>query len=260
MEVMVRLIPLGALCKAAYQCRTQANELNLSKTVSTPFDWTVTPFRSLTLILNSINHPGVMPYELVLDPINCSINGAGSVRDEFTGISFHHDLDPELVETHLKIKSPKNVNRIPGSLAHSAQWSQARERFLHTLNNFKQIFAEPEVVFVRWQLEGVRRAYPRFPEIFSGESPFNILRSLQRAGMHDTSSLLTVTTKVLPNQHEEIESPVHQYIKKQNGQNAHAVLAERRGLNGDQTSNFRGDEASWNALFVKHLNEMKYDL
>lgn len=247
----MRLVPLGSWCRAAYQCRLQAETLGLSKTISTPFDWSITPFRSLMLILEYINNPDLLSNELILNPSNCCINPVGSVKDVYTGISYHHDLGPDIVKSFHGIDYPMPSNKINKHLANSKEWEKARGRFEHTLNNFWTVFSDPYNIFVRWQRLGVDNSVNDFPNVFEGESSERILKALQRAGMHQNSMLITVETKVLHGEKEVIKSPILDFRQHESGQLIHCILAERKGLNGDQTWNFRGDEKSWEHVVRK---------
>lgn len=238
---MKRLIHLGSWCRTAYQCRFHAEMLGLEATLSTPFDWTITPFRSLSQILK-----GDLAVEDVLNPIDSFVNRVGSVTCGYSGISFHHDLSITVVR---KYGGEKNESEIPEDLLLSPEWQAARLRFQHTHSNFRNICNEPGNLYVRWMCTGKGRgpAVAQFPEVFDGETPQKTLALLSQGGFLGESGLLYITTEIIDNVRSPIDNPIS-HFNKIDSNCWECSLHERRGYNGDQTTNFKGDEASWGTI------------
>lgn len=234
-----RLVPLGSWCRTSYQCRVHASSLGLQQTRSTPFDWTVTPFRSLTKIIRLD-----LEEDLLLNSSDSYVNSAGSITCGYSGISFHHDLSPNSVRD---AGGKPDDQEVPSALVESREWADAKNRFLHTLGNVHETFKEEKNLYVRWMRTG-RGSAGRFPGVFDGEAPLKILELLSSCGYYKSSGLLHICTKVV----EGVQAPLTNPIKSitEIGENCwECVLLERKGFNGDQTSSFKGDKLSWNKLF-----------
>ncbi len=87
-------IPLGFSCRTAYQLRRLGELSNHLNVPSSPFDWTMTSFRSLSKTFAN----DISPF-LVLNAIDSYTNYNGSVSCGYLGLSFHHDLPPSLVSS-----------------------------------------------------------------------------------------------------------------------------------------------------------------
>lgn len=240
-KVFERLVPLGSWCRTAYQCRSHAKQLGL-EVKSGPFDWSITPFRALSVALRDEINP-----DLLLNPIDSYINRVGSVTCGYTGIAFHHDLAVADVKSY---GGQANDQTIPTDLIESEQWARTKNRFLHTFNNFQQLFQKKGNLYVRWMNIGRGAAIGRFPTVFDGETPGKIRRLLSLRHPHNQFGLLHVTTEIM----EDFTSPIEEPIKTLALVDVNTwacILRERRGFNGDQTINYKGDEAAWGSLFNK---------
>jgi len=235
-----RLIPLGSWCRVAYQCRTHSQVLGLEPVQSGPFDWTITPFRTASRILYKDFRE-----DLLLNPVDSYVNRVGSVTCGYTGISFHHDLAPEIVSAH---GGTVNDQSVPVALAKSDHWINAKSRFMHTLENMMNLSRQEGNLYVRWMNCGRGRSDDNFPEVFDGETPSKLATLLSSFDSHQSFCLLHVTSEIVPGVREPLNNPIKS-LNVSNGNCIEVVLLERLGHNGDQTYNYIGDEASWRLLF-----------
>ena len=242
-----RLVPLGSWCRAAHQCRAHAEGLNFQKTKSGPFDWTITPFRSLSKIIRN-----EIDLKLVLNPIDSYINRVGSVTCGYTGITFHHHLTRQIVND---FGGQKNDQTVPRELLKSNKWIDTKKRFAHTLENFKRISTQKGNLYVRWMRNGRQADSIReFPDVFDGEHPSKLKKLLRSQGLFASSGLIHVTTEVLEGATEPIKKPIKS-ISKISNNCWECIIQERKGFNGDQTYNFKGDEYSWKKLLEEIANK-----
>jgi hypothetical protein len=240
LRVIRRLLPIGSWCRTAYQCRRVAPLLSLEETSSAPFDWTITPFRALSRILRNDFEPG-----LLLNPLDSYVNRVGSVTCGYSGIAFHHDLPVSLVCDHgSKLNSPS----VPASIFRGAECKQSRERFMHTFANLSRLSKLNGNLFVRWMNTGPGPGVDwQFPEVFDGEAPSKIHELLTAFSGHDNFFLVSITSDVIEGVTSCIESPCQ--IVSSSGNVLELKIFERKGRNGDQSNDFRGDDLSWEAAF-----------
>jgi hypothetical protein len=182
-----KIIPLGSWCRTAYQCRTQAPVFSFDPTPSGPFDWTITPFRSLVRIFQQD-----FSRDEVLNPIESYINKTGSVTCGYTGITFHHDLSSKIVQSYNAKSSGSDV---PDALFDSGKISTVKARFFHTLENLYSTLNEPCNMYVRWIPPSSNAV--NFPEVFSGESVLKIRDLLYLHSGHRNHYLLYLKSQIV---------------------------------------------------------------
>lgn len=242
-----RLVPMGSWCRTAYQCRVHSEKFALEETKSGPFDWTITPFRTLSKVIR-----GDIDEELVLNPIDSYVNRVGSITCGYSGLAFHHDLPIKLVDSYGGTKSQQIV---PGELLKTEKWSNAKSRFHYTLGNLMKEREKEGSLYVRWMRTGRGPQIGQFPEVFDGEDPVKTLELLRsNEWLQHDSGLLYVTTEIVEGVRDPLENPIESISKiAENCWNC--VIKERKGFNGDQTVNFKGDEYSWDSLFQEILSD-----
>lgn len=240
-----RLIPIGSWCRAAHQCRVHSQRLGLVATPSGPFDWTVTPFSALSTIFAE-----GFDTTWILNPSECSINQVGSVVCGYSQLHFHHDLPPELVAAH---GGKPGDSAAPESLIHAEEWTAARDRFVHTLSKLYSVIQEEGNIFVRWRRFGPHYKMKKFPGVFGGESSNALFSLLRKAGAHPNSSLLCVTSTEITDHINELPDPI-QTLKMIEPGIYEGELYERKGFNGNQEADFRGDEHAWGTIFQALLS------
>lgn len=235
-----RFVPLGSWCRTAHQCRVHAPNLKLEATRSGPFDWTITPFRSLSKIIRND-----LDRSLVLNPIDSYVNRAGSITCGYSGLTFHHHLTAQDVELH---GGARNDQIVPNGLIKSPKWEDARNRFFHTLDNLREASKADGNLYVRWMNTGRGRGTWQFPEVFDGEDILKTSELLNSCGWLKSSGLLYVTTEIVEEARDPLEDAIKS-ISKIGDYSWNCIIRERKGFNGDQTNRFQGDEASWDKLF-----------
>jgi hypothetical protein len=240
MALPTRLIPLGAWCRTAYQCRLHSKTLGLEIPPTLPFDWTISPYRSISKILR-----GDISNCLILNEYDSFINKTGSVSCGYTGLTSHHDLSPSVSES----LGCSAENQVPSELLwKSIQHRQAIDRFMHTYGNLISWMRKPGNVFVRWMYGGPGSVGVNFPDVFLGESPQR-LRSLIRNVLHHDDFYL-VHFYSLPT-----DADTYMFKHMSSGKFTYSgVLYERIGWNGDGSSDFRGDENAWGQLLKEALS------
>ena len=242
-----RFVPLGSWCRTAHQCRVHSEKFALEETKSTPFDWTITPFRSLSKIIR-----GDFDKEFLLNPIDSYVNRVGSVTCGYSGLAFHHHLPVKLVESY---GGTKNQQVVPHELLKSEEWSKAKRRFLHALCNLMDEREKEGNLYVRWMSTGRGPQIGQFPEVFDGEDPGKTLQLLcSNEWMQRGSSLLYITTEVVEGVRQPLGNPIVSISEiAENCWNV--VIKERKGFNGDQLINFKGDEIAWGSLFREIISD-----
>ena len=240
-----RLVPLGSWCITAHQCRVNSKKFLPEETKSGPFDWTITPFRSLSKVIREdINQ------NLILNPIDSYINGLGSVTCSYSGIAFHHHLSRTLVASY---GGEKNQNVMHTELLESKEWRDAKSRFCHTLGNLVKTSKEEGNLYVRWVREGIGEKVINFPEVFNGEDPTKTYELLRSNGWLNNSGLLYVTTEMVKGVKEPLKNPIKS-ISKISDSCWNCIIKEREGFNGDPAGAiWKGDEMSWQSLFREIL-------
>ena len=195
MKKISRLVPIGVQCRNAYQCRLNSDKFMLLKTKSGPFDWTICYFQSLSKIISEdINE------KLILNPIDSYINKYGSVTCGYSGIIFHHDLNPNFVKSFGEIKNQQVVSK----MIETKQWSDAKSRFLHTLKNLVQTSKEEGNLYVRWKKD---------PSDEDAVKTYELLRSNKWL---NNSGLLFVTTELVEGVKEPFKKPIKSISKISN--------------------------------------------
>jgi hypothetical protein len=110
-----RIIPLGSWCRNAFQINRFKQEHNV-KAISYPFDWTITPVKSIEKVFSD-----TFKESNVLQEYHKQLKW---LQDPYSEIFF--------VEWH----SP--------SVKHS------REKFLHTFGHLKNLKGQENLIFIRW--------------------------------------------------------------------------------------------------------------
>jgi len=237
------LIPIGSWCRCAYQ----VNEFIKSKggePISYPFDWTITPFASLQITFSkSFNTNNVLANEnLLLSPF-------GSLTDISTKLIHHHDFDPQDI---LRMKGIKGVNEngVPLAIFDRDLIMKAKGRLIHTYNNLEKLKNnEKKIGFIRWIRTG--QADPTLPNAFEGETLNSLSDVFSNFLGHDNFSILQIRTEIIKD--DTLRNSIISYKNEEFG--VSAVIAERRGFNGDGTTNFRGEVESWNRVLNKFIIE-----
>lgn len=222
------LVPIGAWCRTAFQVK-QYEESRGNESKSYPFDWTITPFFSLRHTLASSFSP-----QQILKFSEIGISYCGSIVDKSSSIIFHHDLNPKITKQSTNFDGSLNFDRLNPYLI------KTQQRFEHTFNHFLELKNSCQALgFVRWQRQG----HPdhNLPNAFSGETFESLFHILSDFLSHRNFFILQIQTKLDNNFsfQDIIESlTVDNYGMR-------AVIKERRGYNGDLSTNFRGDSRSW---------------
>ena len=236
-----RLVPLGSYCRTSYQCRVYSKKFLSEETKSGPFDWTITPFLSLSRIIREdINQ------NLILNPIDSYINRGGSVTCGYSGIAFHHDLNKKIVKSY---GGEKNQKVVPTELLESKEWSYAKSRYFHTLRNLVKTSKEEGNLYVRWMKNTTAKNYL----VFAGEDPAKTYELLRSNKWLNNSGLLYITTGYVEGVQEPLKNPIKS-ISKISDNCWNCIIKERKGFNGDPTGAiWKGDGMSWQSLFHEIL-------
>lgn len=237
------LIPIGSFCRPTYQVR-EFNIKNNIEPESLPFDWTITSFAALRIILSPEFDPSK-----TFDLKNLFISKLGSILDNYSGLILHHDLPPHLVSKYQSGDGEKLIDISP-ELIDSGVIDNAKGRFIHTFNKFKYYCKSDnqKIGFIRWS----RWGHPDYllPNLFDNENIFSLYEILEYFCDHKNFSILRIITKKvdeLPAQGSLLK--YHQYLNV----GASILLTERPGLNGDNThpNGFGGDTQSWTEALTK---------
>ena len=240
-----RLVPLGAWCRSAYQCRMYSKKFLPEETQSGPLDWTITPFLSLSKVIREdINQ------DLILNPIDSYINRTGSVTCGYSGIIFQHDLDFKLVKSY---GGEKNQKVVPTVLLESKQWRNAKSRYFHTLRNLVKTSKKEGNLYVRW----LNHTSANNHLVCAGEDPEKIYKLLRSNEWLNNSGLLHITTEMVKGVKEPIKNPIKS-ISKISDNCWNCIIKEREGFNGDPAPDppgaiWKGDGMSWQSLFQEIL-------
>ena len=188
---------------------------------------------------------------MILNPIDSYVNRVGSITCGYSGLAFHHHLPIKLVDSY---GGTKNQQIVPGELLKTKNWNDAKSRFFHTLENLMKEREKDANLYVRWMRMGRGPQIGTFPEVFDGEDPVKTLELLHsNEWMQRGSGLLYVTTEMVEGVREPLENPIESVSElAENCWNV--VIKERKGFNGDQKVNFKGDETSWGSLFQKIIS------
>jgi hypothetical protein len=228
-------VSLGAWCRPAHNLRLYARQSERFEFISGPFDWTITSFRALRICFSEGFEPGdVLPEENIL------VSFAHSGMCGRTGLVFHHALDPVSLG---KTGSFSPGQKLPvGGAAHGLI-DEARSRFIHTFGKLKSLRESgSRTVFVRWK----RFGHPdeSFAEVFEEETNEDLMACLRCFLGHDEFYLLTLTSEIIPDRREMISNPLLE-MKVESDRSVSCKIRERKGWNGAQSNNFKGDEHSW---------------
>lgn len=234
------LVPIGSWCRTAFQVRTFL-EMQGGKSVSYPFDWTITSFSALQNTLQKDFDPAK-----VLLPKDLQLSKVGSIIDTKTGIIHHHDFLPKVIADFRNSEGGLSAQFFASGLI-----EEARGRFIHTYENLMKLRKyKGKIGFVRWQRFGDPDR--QFPSVFEGENLGTLKSTLSKFLESENFSILLVKTNIVPN---EIYSDDIYLSYQSNEYGVEALIKERMGFNGDGTKNFKGDSTSWHSLLKRFVDE-----
>ena len=236
---MVAILSLGRACRPAFQARSFSKWKGLD-IVSTPLDWTVTPFLSVVKMLDEdFDVNKVLSRDLAyITP------KSGSITCGYSGINFHHALGPGIVKKYLGSEGVAD-SIPPDALMSSPEWEKAVGRFRHTYANFLHATSSDQCLFLRWRRMRHANDFYSF-----GESVYRLTLALTKSSkVNPGFRVLNVVTKEIHENRDPIEDPVLDYLVEDSI--CSCTLEERKGFNGDMTGNFRGDEYSWRICLEK---------
>jgi hypothetical protein len=243
------LIPIGSWCRTAYQVREFKSTKNNATSESFPFDWTITSFAALRIILSPEFNPSK-----TLEFKNLSVNKLGSLSDSYSNLIFHHDLSPALLAKYQS--SAENLIDISPELIYSGAVEQAYGRFVHTFIKLKESCksGHEKIGFIRW----CRMGHPDrdLPSVFTDENIFSLYEILQSFCGHNKFYVLRIITQYVDDLPSE--SSVLKYHKYSN-LGASILLAERPGHNGDRTVSFAGDCLCWTEALTRFTLDFEID-
>lgn len=238
MEEKFVMVSLGAWCRPAHNIRVYCENNSFAGTGSYPFDWTITSFHALQNILNpDFDGRGM----LRTDDVVVSFARSGACNG--TGLIFHHAIPVDAISKS-GCTEPGQMVPVTGDIAEVVD--NARGRFIHTLERLNALKNEDRhIVFVRWRRQG----HPdrQFPGAFEDETDAALEALLEGYLGQGNFSILAVESKIREGIHDPISDPVIEFSHANSTYSA--VIAERKGWNGDQSNSFRGDELSWTAAF-----------
>ena len=233
---MIKLVPIGAWCRTAYQVNTFNMALGVDK-VAYPFDWTITPFSALVKSLsNNFN------VHKALKSGSVALSQHGSIVDLYSDVIFHHSLDKKIVEKHDLKSCMEN-----GAFETQAVVSDTLGRFQYAMQNLEKLQHESDILFVRWQRLGHPDA--ELDNVFEGESIDALNNTLFEFLGHDSFNVLVVKTSKI---NSEYDGPLFSISRLKEGLSA--VVYERRGFDGDGTNDFRGDTRAWQPMLNEAYN------
>lgn len=240
--MVCRLVSLGAWCRPAYQLNSFAERHDFVEAGAYPFDWTVTKYASLKQCLSSQFNT-----DLVLRDGHITASEYKSGVCDTTGLIFQHALSRAALTEVLNVKVGEKID-VTGEAKPLVE--DARGRFSHTfqrLLRLKQHF--DGIVFVRWR----RMGHPdgQLPDAFDAESNESLAALVEDFLQHRNFFLLSVESQYTADRKHEFRRPVERFSV--NGNIAECLIHERKGWNGDQSKNFRGDEHSWSAALTRAL-------
>ena len=243
------LIPIGSMCRAAFQVNSYLKSKGLT-TTPYPYDWTITPFTALEATLSKkFNTCSILELD------NLKLNNLGSITDERTGIIHIHDFPPPVIKDIM----PKGLQKDIG-IIRSPQLTKMREkasgRFIHTYKNLELLKTKEskKILFIRWQ-RYVHQG-ENLSHLFIGEDIASLSNVIKNFLLHDNFSILTVKSRVI---HRRLpKNTIIEYSRSEHG--VSSIIIERKGFNGDGTDNFRGDTVSWHKLLNKFIGEEKVQL
>lgn len=239
MNRKTNIVSLGSWCRPAHNIRLYAQQSERFESISGPFDWTITSFRALReCVTEGFDPSDVLPVENIL------FSFARSGMCGRTGLIFHHALGPVSLGN---IGSFTAGQKMPVGDVALRLIDEARGRFIHTFGKFKSLGTNGNgLVFVRWRKFG--HPDKSFPEVFLEESNEALIACLRGFLGHDKFHLLVLTSEIIPDQREMLCNPLVE-LKAESERCISCRISERKGWNGDQSSNFKGDEDSWKAAF-----------
>ena len=237
-------IPLGSFCRCAYQAKVISEYGGIPEPSSFPFDWTITPFRSIEMALR-----GQIDFEKVLSRESTFIDSEGCITCGHTLVRFAHDLRLKELSNRYQIDL-KPYGELPSALFETEEFENARGRFSHTCETLYKKMLQPRALFIRWVHLSVRKKEPElYKELHIGEAPLQLLNTLSEIGCHPSSRLMYVLTETIPGVRDPFkESPVTRFGSSNSGLFV-CHLKERKGSNGNQAPVFYGDSVSWLAAF-----------
>lgn len=245
--MVVKLVSLGGGCRPAHQIRVFAAETPVVEAPSFPFDWTITSFDALKVCLAPDFDIDRMLRD---DQLKLSFARSGQCGD--TNLIFHHAIENRLFSAFSDVQSGDEMPR-NAEIDHFV--TQARDRFRHTYDRFRACReSDDHFVFVRWQRLGIPDA--EYPQAFAGETPEGLCNLLEAFVGKGRFKLLLVTTQLVPGAASNIPEPLVRLDA--DGPLIAATIRERKGWNGDQSNDFRGDEPSWRRLLTEALQ--RWDL
>ena len=229
----ITFLPLGNQCRTSYQVR-QFCESDMRLSVkSNPFDWTISPFESIKIILGKD-----FDRKNILMPGSLSLSKYNSIICNYTGLTFHHDLHisqlPECVEG----------NSIDWSKIHAHKKTlNAKNRFSHTYMNLIEDIQAPNLIVVRWL---------KAESFWQAENEDAIFQLVSNCRENNNFKLLYLHSVVNENIAKD-----ENFVEKIGVDNPNIFkcrLLERPGFDGDRSKNFRGDTRSGNYLLEYVLN------
>lgn len=225
-------VSLGAWCRSSWQlkrfCKSRRHFF-----ISSPFDWTITPYESLEFIANNTQQMA----DLVLCEDNISVSSVGSLQCDHTGLIFHHDLSPSFVKT-LSADGPVDLCFGRDYIAKS------RQRFIYTygkLLRINELSDKYPILFVRWQRFGIPDK--QIPSVFNGESISSLRAVIHKLTGLSNFFLLTVTTQDEPASWRPVAHPFLSFSLQDN--DIEVKLRERYLGRRSKEFDFQGDSDSW---------------
>lgn len=226
-DLNTTFLPLGSHCRTSFQIRQFCEKSKNLHVKSNPFDWTISTFNCLQVILDKNFNP-----HQILRPGSLSLSKYDSIVCSYTGLIFHHDLHissfPEYPE-----KDCIDWNVI-GS---HEKFEMARGRFFHTYQNLMKDIQSPNLIVVR------RLQAPTFSKAEDEDMLFKLISNHR----NNTDFKLIYLHTEKSDEEPQVENFMEE-IKTSNSNIIKCRLRERPGYDGDGTKNFRGDTRSWELL------------
>lgn len=233
---MIKIIPLGAACRSAYH----VSRILGGDRFSYPFDWTVTSYESLEIVLNNKFDPGK-----VLSNENISLREGGGIFCKYSKLTFPHDFPPEELNKFLNGSWSKIALTMPSEFYSSTLVDNARKRFFYTFKRFlEHCKNDDHKIFIRW-LGPARNNKVNFPHAgvgratLEGENFFSLCNILEKFCGKDKFSLFHIYTIYSDSPPKDrILEPYFSYGNYGGG----IILLE------STPTSFHGDDESWNQL------------
>ena len=204
-----RLIPLGSWCRNAFQINRFRQEHG-QKSISYPFDWTITPLHSLEKIFS----PSFDDNQISISMRETNFLKKEQLIDE-TGLIFFHDT------------------------SQGATPKIAKERFLHT---FKHIKKETNLIFIRWLDQSHHEIRQSVWNEDRNPTYEKLIENLKIFLNNDTFKLIEIETKY--------EDPGDCIQNKNivNNNLVRYAIAEPLRVEPRKSQNFRGSDKAWNLV------------